>query len=271
MGRLINLLGVKQIAIGVNKMDCDTWGYKQAQYDEIANEMKSMLVKVGWKKDAIEKNTPYLPISGWMGDNLLKKSDKMGWWKGADVKYIDNKLDVHVDTLYDVLDKYCRVPERPTSAPMRMPVSASIRSRALVMFLLVVLSRVWSSLARNACSCPHTRRPTHVSARFSLSRCITLASTLPTQEITWGSTLKASINKTCQEAAMSWSTRKTRRWDRQANSTRRSRCWTSRTRSRSAIHRSALYVVVAQPAGSRRLFGRWGKKLAAKKWTTPIP
>merc|ERR1712048_1314260 len=49
--RLINLLGVKQIAIGVNK--------------------------VGWKKDFIEKNTPVLPISGWMGDNLLKKSDNM--------------------------------------------------------------------------------------------------------------------------------------------------------------------------------------------------
>merc|ERR1711991_687804 len=72
--RLINLLGVKQICIGVNKMDCDTAGYKQERYDEISNEMKSMLIKVGWKKDFIEKNTPVLPISGWMGDNLLKKS-----------------------------------------------------------------------------------------------------------------------------------------------------------------------------------------------------
>jgi len=60
--RLINLLGVKQICIGVNKMDCDTAAYKQARYDEIANEMKSMLVKVGWKKDFIEKNTPARPI-----------------------------------------------------------------------------------------------------------------------------------------------------------------------------------------------------------------
>ena len=43
---------------GVNKLDCDTAGYKQARYDEIGNEMKSMLVKVGWKKDLIEKSTP---------------------------------------------------------------------------------------------------------------------------------------------------------------------------------------------------------------------
>merc|ERR1712084_187940 len=119
--RLINLLGVKQIVIGVNKMDCDTAGYKQARYDEIGNEMKSMLVKVGWKKDFIEKNTPVMPISGWMGDNLLKKSDDMTWWKGFDV--LVGKETIHVDTVYDCLDKMCRVPERPSSAPMRMPVS----------------------------------------------------------------------------------------------------------------------------------------------------
>merc|ERR1712072_1169310 len=83
--RLINLLGVKQIAIGVNKMDCDTAGYKKERYDEISNEMLSVLVKVGWKKDFIEKSAPRLPISGWMGDNLLKKSSNMGWWSGADV------------------------------------------------------------------------------------------------------------------------------------------------------------------------------------------
>merc|ERR1712010_230272 len=119
--RLINLLGVKQIAIGVNKMDCDTAGYKQARYDEIGNEMKSMLVKVGWKKDFVEMGAPVMPISGWMGDNLLKKSDNMGWWKGYDVEL--GKETIHVDTVYDCLDKLCRVPERPSSAPMRMPIS----------------------------------------------------------------------------------------------------------------------------------------------------
>merc|ERR1712085_45315 len=120
--RLINLLGVKQICCGINKMDCDVAGYKQSRYDEIMNEMKSTLVKVGWKKDAIEKNTQVLPISGWMGDNLLKKSTNMTWWTGMDVLY-EGKEKLHVDTLFDVLDKYCRVPERPVSAPMRMPVS----------------------------------------------------------------------------------------------------------------------------------------------------
>merc|ERR1712160_5879 len=40
---------------------------------------------------------------------------------GVDVEV--SKENIHVDTLYDVLDKMCRVPERPVNAPMRMPVS----------------------------------------------------------------------------------------------------------------------------------------------------
>jgi len=56
-----------------------------------------------------------------MGDNLLKKSDNMDWWKGCDVPV--GKETIHVDTMYDVLDKMGRVPERPMSAPMRMPIS----------------------------------------------------------------------------------------------------------------------------------------------------
>merc|ERR1712039_352046 len=76
--------------------------------------------------DMVEKQIPFLPISGWMGDNLLKMEDSKGvknmdWWSGCDVDASGEKL--HVDTVYDFLDKVCRVPERPVSAPMRMPIS----------------------------------------------------------------------------------------------------------------------------------------------------
>merc|ERR1719235_2102253 len=47
--RLLNLLGVKQLLVGVNKMDSDVAGYKQERYNEISDEMKHMLIKVGWK------------------------------------------------------------------------------------------------------------------------------------------------------------------------------------------------------------------------------
>merc|ERR1712136_467590 len=95
----------------------------------ISNEMKSMLIKVGWKKDFIEKNTPVLPISGWMGDNLLKKSENMPWWKCTKV-YVET-TEFHVDTLYDVLDKVCKVPSRPLSAAMRMPISGIFKIKGL--------------------------------------------------------------------------------------------------------------------------------------------
>merc|ERR1719440_2235408 len=119
--RLINLLGVKQIIIGINKMDCDTAGYKKERYEEIMNEMKNMLSKVGWKKDMLESQVPYMAISGWQGDNLVKKTTNMSWWEGQKVKVGSEEL--HCWTLYDCLSDMCRVPPRPTDAPMRLPVS----------------------------------------------------------------------------------------------------------------------------------------------------
>lgn len=119
--RLINLLGVKQVCVGINKMDTDTAGYKKERYEEIKNEMANMMIKVGWKKDFVEKSVPMIPISGWIGDNLLKKSENMGWWSGVDV--LVGKETIHIDTVYDVLDKYVVRPERKTDAPMRLPIS----------------------------------------------------------------------------------------------------------------------------------------------------
>ncbi|KAJ9458038.1 Elongation factor 1-alpha [Diplonema papillatum] len=120
--RLINLLGVKQLIVGVNKMDCDVAQYKEERYNEIKEEMKSMMIKTGWKKDFIEQCVPIVPISGWIGDNLLKKSEKMAWWKGADI-IVGKDEKLHVDTLLDALNNMVRLPERKNDAPMRMPVS----------------------------------------------------------------------------------------------------------------------------------------------------
>jgi len=118
--RLINLLGVKQLIVGVNKMDCDVAKYSKARYTEVRDEMTNMLQKVGWKKAFIKHRTPVLPISGWIGDNLLTKSDKMPWWKGQDIK-LSKKETLHVDTLLDCLDKMVKTPARPRDQPLRMP------------------------------------------------------------------------------------------------------------------------------------------------------
>eukprot|EP00474_Spongospora_subterranea_P008304 CRZ08762.1 hypothetical protein [Spongospora subterranea] len=120
--RLLNLLGVKQLIVGINKMDTDIAGYKKDRYNEIADEMKNMLIKCGWKKEFVEKCVPVLPISGWMGDNLCKKSTNMGWWEG--VKVVDPQGKEHtIVTLVDALNNFCGLPERKNDAPLRLPIS----------------------------------------------------------------------------------------------------------------------------------------------------
>merc|ERR1719183_2901863 len=82
--------------------------------------------KVGWKKEFILQSTPILPISGWMGDNLLKKSTNMAWWNGQDIVVQDQKKGtekLHIDTVQDALNDMARPPVRPTEAAMRLPVS----------------------------------------------------------------------------------------------------------------------------------------------------
>lgn len=125
---LINLLGIKQLIIGINKMDDPTKAkYSKERFDEISQEMRNMLVKVGWKKDFVKKSVPIIPISGWMGDNLLEKSTNMNWWKGVDVDV--NGQNVHVDTLFDAFEKMVYVPSRPNDSLLRVPISGVYKVR----------------------------------------------------------------------------------------------------------------------------------------------
>jgi elongation factor 1-alpha len=121
--RLVNLLGIRQLIIAVNKMDCETAGYKESRFQEIKAEMERMLVMVGWKEPFVKKCVPILPISGWQGDNLLKPSAKMEWWKGVDVSSRPKEPPVRVHTLFDALDKMVCLPVRDDSKPLRIPVS----------------------------------------------------------------------------------------------------------------------------------------------------
>jgi len=119
--RLINLLGVKQLIVGINKMDCETAKYSTERYTEIKDEMASMLVKVGWKKEFVKNCVPFMPISGWVGDNLLSQSSNMPWWKGVTVK--SQKKPVDCKCLLDCLEKMVKIPKRPLDKALRMPVS----------------------------------------------------------------------------------------------------------------------------------------------------
>jgi len=96
-------LGVKQMIVLVNKVDEKSVNYAEARYNEIKNEVSSFLKKIGYNTDKI----PFIPISGWNGDNMLEKSSNLPWWKGP--------------TLIEALDGL-EVPKRPIDKPLRIPL-----------------------------------------------------------------------------------------------------------------------------------------------------
>ena len=121
---LINLLGVKQLIVGINKMDSAK--FSEDRFREIREEMERMLKVVGWKATTVANCVTFLPIAGLSGDNLLECSENMPWWKGQLVKRTDGET-VMVKTLYDALDKAILPPVRNTDCPLVMPVSQVIK------------------------------------------------------------------------------------------------------------------------------------------------
>uniref|UniRef100_A0A0D3FEJ1 Elongation factor 1-alpha n=6 Tax=cellular organisms TaxID=131567 RepID=A0A0D3FEJ1_9ORYZ len=96
-------LGVKQMICCCNKMDATTPKYSKARYDEIVKEVSSYLKKVGYNPDKI----PFVPISGFEGDNMIERSTNLDWYKGP--------------TLLEALDQI-NEPKRPSDKPLRLPL-----------------------------------------------------------------------------------------------------------------------------------------------------
>lgn len=96
-------LGVKQMVVAVNKMDDKSVQYGQKRYNEIKDEVSTFLKKTGYKP----KKIPFVPVSGWVGDNMIEKSENMPWYKGP--------------TLLEALDSVTP-PKRPTDKPLRLPL-----------------------------------------------------------------------------------------------------------------------------------------------------
>ena len=162
--RILNLLGVKQLIIGVNKMDCDVAGYKEERYNEIRDEMRNMLIRVGWKKDFVAQSVPVMPISGWMGDNLLNPSTNMPWFKGCAIKVEATGADMTVCTIKDCLNDMAQPPSvRPTS-PCAAPSPVSTRSRVWVTCSPAALSSRSRRTATVTQSVPEASRQRDISA-----------------------------------------------------------------------------------------------------------
>jgi len=96
-------LGVKQMRVAMNKMDNTTPPYSEARYKEIKEEVSNFLKKTGYDPEKI----PFIPISGFHGDNMIEDSSNMGWYKGPN--------------LLDSLDQ-AKPPKRPVDKPLRLPL-----------------------------------------------------------------------------------------------------------------------------------------------------
>lgn len=63
-------LGVKQLIVGIDKMDFTEPNYSQKRYKEIVKEVSTNIKKIGYNPDTVV----FVPISGWNGDNMLEPS-----------------------------------------------------------------------------------------------------------------------------------------------------------------------------------------------------
>ncbi|MGD1054560.1 MAG: EF-Tu/IF-2/RF-3 family GTPase, partial [Nitrososphaerales archaeon] len=100
---LLFTLGVRQIVVCINKMDDQTVKYSEQRYNEAKQDVENLLKNVGFPVAKIN----IIPVSGWTGENLVKRGTSMPWYKGP--------------TLMEALDQFVE-PAKPIDKPLRLPV-----------------------------------------------------------------------------------------------------------------------------------------------------
>jgi elongation factor 1-alpha len=100
---LARTLGVKQIIVGVNKMDATKPAWSEEQYKKVKEDVSKILKSIGYKVDEV----PFIPYSAYKGDNATKPSTNMPWYKGP--------------SLLDALNML-KEPAKATNLPLRLPI-----------------------------------------------------------------------------------------------------------------------------------------------------
>ncbi|MCK4552585.1 translation elongation factor EF-1 subunit alpha [Candidatus Pacearchaeota archaeon] len=98
---LLRTMGVKNLCVAINKMDAVE--YKEETFNKVKADVGKLLQGVGINPE----QTTFIACSGLKGDNIVKKSENMSWYKGP--------------TILEQFDNF-PAPELPTNLPMRMPV-----------------------------------------------------------------------------------------------------------------------------------------------------
>jgi bifunctional enzyme CysN/CysC len=98
-GYLLELLGIRQVAVLVNKMDLV--GYSQERFGAIEAEYRAWLKQIGLEPSVV------IPISARQGDNIAAPSQHMPWWKGP--------------TVLETLGEF-KTARPPGDQPLRFPI-----------------------------------------------------------------------------------------------------------------------------------------------------
>ena len=98
-GYLLHLLGVRQVAVVVNKMDLV--GHDRDRFEQVERAYNAYLSGIGVTP------TYFIPVSARNGDNIANRSTEMAWYDGP--------------TVLEALDHF-QIVTQPDDLPLRMPV-----------------------------------------------------------------------------------------------------------------------------------------------------
>ncbi len=98
-GYLLHLLGLRQLAVVVNKMDAVA--FSQERFDAVSAEIRAYLGEIGVSP------THIIPIAARHGDNMVSRSERTPWYQGP--------------TVVQALDAFQPAAEA-TALPLRFPV-----------------------------------------------------------------------------------------------------------------------------------------------------
>ncbi|KJE96021.1 elongation factor 1-alpha [Capsaspora owczarzaki ATCC 30864] len=122
-------LGVKQLIVGINKMD--SIKFAEERYNEIVTEVSNYIKKIGYDP----KTVAFVPISGWHGDNMLEASENMPWFKGWTIERKEGNASGK--TLIEALDAISP-PKRPTDKPLRLPLQDVYETKTFTAQVIVL-------------------------------------------------------------------------------------------------------------------------------------
>lgn len=98
-GYMMSMLGVRQLAVLVNKMDLV--GYDRGLFARLEDEYREFLSRIGVQPAAV------IPVVGRDGDNIARRSSALSWYQGP--------------TVLEMLDKFLAA-STDGDGPFRMPV-----------------------------------------------------------------------------------------------------------------------------------------------------